>query len=122
MRLGSKAASDINFYNKEVALNELLAALGDGLTTATITSYSDSATAQELLAANSDRKGCIIFNNSPVILYVALGATATTSAFSYRLTPYATLELFAEKNFTGSISGIWASDSTGAGLVTELSL
>lgn len=119
MRTASKLPSDSNYYNKEVALNELLTG-GEGLSSATITSVSDSDSAQTLLSANSDRKGSIIFNDSTAILYVSLGSTATTTNFSYRLTPNATLELFAEKNFTGLISGIWESDASGAARITEL--
>lgn len=119
MRIGSVQASSSKFYNKEVALNELLSG-GGGPSTATLTSVNDSGTSQELLAANPDRKGFVIYNDSTVILYVAYAATATSSAFTYRLTPTATLECFGEKNFVGQISGIWASDASGAARITEL--
>jgi len=119
MRTLSKLPSDSDFVNKEVALNELLLG-GSGLSTATITSVNDLDTAQTFLSANSERKGVVIYNDSTAILFVALGATATTSAFSYRLVPTATLELFGEKNYTGLISGIWASNQSGAARITEL--
>lgn len=119
MRFGSKQPSSSSFYNKEVALNELLTG-GGGLSTAAITSVSDSASAVDLLVANADRKGCVIFNDSTEILYVALGATATTSAFTYRLVPNATLELYGEKNYTGLISGIWANNAAGAARITSV--
>lgn len=119
MRFGAKLPSSSKYFNKEVALNELLEG-GSGLSTATITSVADSDSAQTLLAANVDRKACVIFNDSAEILYVALGATATTSAFTYRVTPNATLELYGEKNFTGIISGIWAANGSGSARITEL--
>ena len=119
MRVGSRPVTSSNYYNKEVALNELLLG-GAGLATATLSSVSDSAASQTLLSANSERKGCVIYNDSTVILYVAFAATATTSAFTYRLAPTATLELFGEKNYTGVISGIWASDASGAARITEI--
>lgn len=119
MRLASKSPSSSNFYNKEVALNELLSG-GLGLSTATLSSVSDLDTSQTLLSANSDRKGLVIYNDSTAILYVAFAATATTSAFTYRLVPTATLELFGEKNYVGVISGIWASNASGAARITEL--
>lgn len=119
MRLASKSPSSSNFYNKEVALNELLNG-GSGLSTATLTQVDDLDTSQTLLSANSERKGCVIYNNSAAILYVAFSSTATTAAFTYRLVPNATLELFAEKNYTGLISGIWASNSSGQAVITEL--
>lgn len=119
MRTLTKRPSDSDFLNVEAALNELLRG-GAGLSTATLSQVDDTDSSTTLLAANSERKGCIIFNNSPAILYVALSSTATTSAFSYRLVPNATLELFAEKNYVGLISGIWASNSSGRAVITEL--
>lgn len=119
MRIGSVSPASSKFYNKEVAINELLAG-GGGPATASLTSVNDSNVSQELLAANPDRRGFIIYNDSTVILYVAYKATATTSDFTYRLTPTATLECFGTKNYTGQISGIWASDASGAARITEL--
>lgn len=120
MRRGSKSPSDSNFYNKEVALNEILAGTGGGLSTATLSSVNDSASSVTLLSSNPDRKGTIIYNDSTEILYVALGTTASVTAFSYRLVPTGTLELFGSQNFTGQINGIWANNASGAARITEL--
>ena len=119
MRTISVPPSSPNYVNKEVALNELLRG-GGGLSSATITSVADSDSAQTLLAANSDRKGVVIYNDSTVILYVALGSAASTTNFTYKLVPTATLELFGDKNYTGLISGIWASNASGNARITEL--
>jgi len=88
--------------------------------TASINSVAAAASNTVLIAANPTRKGLIIFNNSTSILYVALTEAASTSNFTYRLTPYATLELIGDKNFLGNVQGFWAS-ATGDALVTELS-
>lgn len=90
------------------------------ISTASVTSVADSASSQSLLASNSSRLGFIIFNDSTVNLYVKLGATASTTSFSYRLTPYGTI---SETDFpyTGAIDGIWASDAAGSARITELS-
>lgn len=119
MRTISVLPSQSSYVNKEVALNELLRG-GGGLSTATLSSVNDSASSVSLLAANSGRKGFVIYNDSTEILYVAFSATATTSAFTYRLVPTATLECYGEKNYTGAISGIWASNASGAARITEL--
>lgn len=84
-----------------------------------VTSVSDSATSQILIAANTARKGLLIFNNSSQILYVKFGTTASATDFTVRLTPYATYEMTGTI-YTGRIDGIWAADSTGAALITEL--
>ena len=118
MRELSKSPSDSDYVNIEVALNELLSvARGSG--TADQSNVSDLDTAQTLIAANQSRRGLVIFNDSSVILYVSLDGTATTSNFAYKVNPSATLELYGEKNFRGSISGIWASDGSGAARITE---
>jgi hypothetical protein len=86
--------------------------------TSDVTSVSGSASSVTLLAANQNRKGFMIFNDSTAILYVKLGATASTSSFTYRLTPYG---IVSEPNFryTGVIDGIWAS-ATGSARITNL--
>lgn len=85
--------------------------------TSTPTTVSSSTSNQTILAANSDRKGATIWNNSTAILCLELGPTATTSAF--------TAKLFADGyyevpfNYTGIISGIWSAVN-GNALVREL--
>lgn len=73
--------------------------------TAAPTSVSSSITSVPLLAANSARKGATIWNNSTANLYVELGATATTSAFTARLGADGYYEI--PFTYTGAISGIW---------------
>ena len=120
MRTISILPSNSRYVNKEVALNELLLG-GGGLRTATLSQVADDAASVTLLASNTLRKGCVIVNTSSAILYVAFASTATTTAFTYKMNPQSTLELFGEKNFTGLISGLWASDpNTGSAVITSL--
>lgn len=90
---------------------------------ATVSSVNSSATNVTLLAANPDRQGAVIFNNSTAILYVKCGATATTTDFTVALSAGATTVSNSAYfpvpyGYTGKIDGIWAS-ANGAALVTE---
>lgn len=89
-------------------------------TTGTITSVSASATSVTLLAANTSRLGATIYNDSTVDLYLALAATASTTAFTIKINTNGYYELPREGViYTGIITGIWASAS-GSARVTEL--
>jgi len=86
--------------------------------TATPTSVAASITSVSLLGANSARKGSTIWNNSTANLYVELGATASTSAFTARVGAGGYYEIpFA---YTGEISGIWDA-ANGSALVRDFS-
>ena len=125
MRFGRRLSSSDKYFCAEVALNELLLALAgeDESSTTTLTQVADNAASVTLLSANQDRIGCVIVNTSSAILYVAFAATATTSAFTYKMNPQSTLELYGEKNHKGVISGIWNSDpNTGSAVITEIEL
>lgn len=85
--------------------------------TGTRTSVAGSASSVTLLASNASRLGATIFNDSTQILYADLsGGTASSSAFTYKMNPGDTLETPA--NYTGLITGIWAS-ANGNARVTE---
>lgn len=84
--------------------------------TATITSVSNAITTGVLLAANSSRRGFIIFNDSLAVVFVAFTATASTTAFSVKLQPGAEYEPGID--YTGVISGI-SSAAIGACRITE---
>lgn len=106
MRFGSKSPSDSDYYNIEVAVNELLRGAYSG--TADVDNLASSASNQTMRTANSDRKGLIIFNDSTAILYVKFGATASASDFTFRLTPQGVYEMRAPI-YTGIIDVIHAS-------------
>lgn len=84
--------------------------------TAAITSVSNAITSTVLLAANTLRRGFIIYNDSLAIVFVAFAATASTTAFSVKLQPGSEYEPGID--YTGIISSI-ASAAVGAMRVTE---
>lgn len=87
---------------------------------AAITSVARSNVSQTLLASNAARKGFIATNDSGAVAYIAFAASATTSAYTYRLQS----NTVVEPNFgsyTGVMSVIWGSAGAGNIVVTELS-
>jgi hypothetical protein len=90
---------------------------------ATVTSINDTASSVALLAANANRRGGSIVNNSTSILYILLGTgTASATNFSVAIDGKTTVPgvYFIPPNFTGAIFGVWSADSTGAAIMTEL--
>lgn len=87
-------------------------------TTSALTNVAASASNVTVLALNAQRKGATIYNDSTVVLYLKLGATASATSFTVKLQPDAYYEVPAE--YTGIIDGIWAS-ATGNARVTEIS-
>jgi hypothetical protein len=84
---------------------------------ATVTKLAASATAINLFAANVSRNGGCIYNDSTAILYVKLGAAATTDDWTVKLNQNDYYEL--PSWYGGVVTGIWAS-ATGQGRVTEV--
>ena len=89
-------------------------------TTSAVTSVAGSASSVSLLASNASRKGATFYNDSTAILYLKLGATASTSSYTVQLVAGAYYELPFVKTYTGAIDGIWAS-ANGNVRITELS-
>lgn len=85
---------------------------------ATLSNVAGTATSTTLLAANTSRLGATIYNDSSARLYVKLGSTASTTSFTVALDQDDYYEVPA--GYTGRIDGIWASDSSGAARITEL--
>jgi hypothetical protein len=81
-------------------------------------SVNDTNSNTTLLASNANRLGATIYNDSTVALYVKLGATASTTSFTVKMSAGAYYEV--PFNYTGIIDGIWASDASGAARITEL--
>ena len=84
---------------------------------ATPTTIASSTTSAVLLAANAARKGATFWNSSTAILYLELGATATATAWTVKLSPDGYYEL--PFGYTGVISGIWSA-ANGSCFVREL--
>lgn len=88
------------------------------ITTATVTVVPQTTVSTELLAPNLNRKGLSVFNFSNKVLYLKLGPSASTSDWSIRMAPGATLER-AYPTYAGQITGTWAAAGSGSARVTE---
>lgn len=84
-----------------------------------VSSVTSAATNTVLLASNASRRQAVLYNDCDKVVYVKLGATASSTSFSYRLQPNQTLEL-PTPVYTGAIDGIWDSSPTGSMRVTEI--
>lgn len=85
---------------------------------AALTNVADAASNTTILSSNTARRGASFFNDSDQILYLKLGATASSTSFTVRMAPYDYYEL-QQPVYTGIIDGIWAANSTGSVRVTE---
>jgi hypothetical protein len=86
-------------------------------TTATLTQVAGSVTSVSLLASNTNRLAAIIQNDGSSVMYVAYGATASTTAYTYRVT--ANSNLVIDGFYTGAISAIFSTTNSTA-RITEL--
>lgn len=87
-------------------------------TTSAVTSVAAATSSTTLLALNAQRRGATIHNDSTAILYLKLGATASTSSFTVKIAADGYYEV--PFGYTGVIDGIWAA-ANGNARVTELS-
>lgn len=87
--------------------------------TATLANVNDSASSGTLQAANANRLGWSVFNDSDKDLMVKFGATASATSFTVKVPAGGYYEM-PKPIYTGVIDGIWTADSTGAARVTEL--
>lgn len=85
--------------------------------TATTTQVTSVATSTTVLAANANRLGATIYNDSTKKLFTKFGTTASATDFTILIDPGAYYEV--PFNYTGRIDGIWAS-ANGAARVTEV--
>lgn len=82
------------------------------------TSVAGAAVDTLILAANSNRLGATVYNDSTAILYLALGtAAASTTDFTVKMVAGAYYEV--PFGYTGMIRGIWAS-ATGSARIGEV--
>ena len=78
-----------------------------------------SNTSVTIVAANANRKGVTITNDTSAFLYIRFGSGASTSSdYSIRMTGNSYIEI--PFYYTGQITGIWASIGAGSALVTEV--
>lgn len=85
--------------------------------TSTLSSVAASASSVQLLAANANRVGVTIFNDSTTNMFVKEGTTASLTSFSYRIAPFGHLEL-PTPCYSGRVDAIWLS-ATGSARITE---
>jgi len=114
---GSAASSVFNTANK----NQVVVVGGSGPTAsnATITTPSISNSSFSVLAANPNRKGIVLYNNSnATIVMVAFAATASSSTFTFSLTAKSTY-FMSSPIYLGAISAI-GSVISGTLMITEL--
>ena len=88
---------------------------------AVVTSVADLDTVQDILAANNRRQGVVIHNTSTAILYIKYGAAASASSFTYSIAASSNWTMPADHQYTGLITGLWATNQSGAAIVTEIS-
>lgn len=106
------ARLNVYLQNTSIATSQVAAS------SSAITSVAGAASSTQLLAANSARLSATFYNDSSANAYLALAASASTSAFTKILMPgeYYTLPM----RWTGAVYAIWAS-ATGNMRITELS-
>lgn len=91
-----------------------------GASTATTTQVADNAANVTLLAANTSRIGCTIWNSSSATLFVKTGVTATVNDNTAPVYSGAYWE--CPFGYTGRIDGIWVTDpNDGGAKITEFS-
>jgi hypothetical protein len=74
--------------------------------TSITSSVAGSATSVVLLPQNTARLGATVYNDSNALLYVKLGATASTTDYTVKLFPLGYYEI--PYGYTGEIDGIWS--------------
>lgn len=73
----------------------------------TVTTVASSITNVTILAANPNRLGATVYNDSTSIFYLKLGATASTTSYTVQMGSKTYYEL--PYGWTGQIDGVWAS-------------
>jgi hypothetical protein len=106
---------DVGIVRMTLARNLHIVNVADA---AALANVSSSATNVTLQAANANRIGLLIFNDSTQILYVKYGATASSSSYTVQLAAGAYWEMPAPV-YRGIVDGIWAS-ANGNARMTEL--
>jgi len=119
--------STLKIYNPDTPLK--VEDVGDGTfalsnaeapaAAASLSNVSSSASSVTLKAANTSRRGLLIFNDADKTLNVKYGATASSSSFTVQIAAGGYWEM-PKPIYQGTLDGIWATGPTGAARVTEL--
>ncbi len=86
--------------------------------TSTPANVASSITSVTLLAANVNRLGATIYNDSNSRLRVKLGTGASATSFTELVLPYGTYPVLP--GYTGIITGLWSTVVSGNARVTEI--
>jgi hypothetical protein len=81
-------------------------------TTANPATVAAATTSTAILAANNNRKGATIWNNSNGVLFLEFGATAAVATAAVRLPANSVYEV--PFDYVGQIAGIWNSNNGNA--------
>lgn len=88
-------------------------------TTSTLTNVTSVLTSATILAANANRRGFMVFNESTSILYLKINSgAASTTSYSVRVASMA-LYVGDVPLYTGAITGTWGGTANGFARVTE---
>ena len=87
-------------------------------TVAGVSSVAGAASDTLILAANANRKGASVFNDSTAVCYLKLGGGSSSTVFTVKMDGGGYYEV--PFRFTGALYGTWAS-ATGSARVTEVS-
>lgn len=87
--------------------------------TGTNTSVAQNPAQVTLLAANPNRKGFTLYNDASAKVFVSFSATASTTSYSTHISANAAYEPVQAVPYTGVITAIWNSGTTGFMRITE---
>jgi hypothetical protein len=94
-------------------LNQLKSSIG------AVSVITPSTIAQTIFAANNDRRGFFLFNDTNKDAFIKLAASPTTSSFSFKIGPGGFYERELT-NYLGIVTAIWGSAAIGSLYATEL--
>jgi triphosphoribosyl-dephospho-CoA synthetase len=112
------AVFDANGYQKvNVITGAITASPPTAPATATVNAVTMTGAADTLAASNASRKGLYVFNNAAKVVYVKLGASASTTSFTVKLADQQYFEL-PSPVYTGAVTAF--ATVGGDVLVTEV--
>jgi hypothetical protein len=83
----------------------------------TIHTVAASLPSVTIAAANPNRKGLIVYNDSEATLFLGYAASTTPDAFTFKLPAKAHWEM--EHLFEGTVSAVWSAE-VGRAVITEI--
>ena len=116
--LGTGSSAPL-FVTGSVGVVGVVTSSAERSATANRTDVARNAASTTILASNTSRNGATVFNDTNANLFIRFGAAAaSTTDFTVKLSAGSYYEV--PFNFTGALTGIWASAGTGAARVTEI--